>query len=81
LVTWAPHSARGRGELQHRVAELDRSELAACEALREAVARTKRLELALDSIRAANRRNALRRADQQADERELVRYAAARLPD
>jgi predicted nucleic acid-binding Zn-ribbon protein len=73
LVSWTPHAARGRATLQQRAAELDRSELAAREALRDAIARTRRLELALEAIQVANRRTAMRRADQQADERELVR--------
>jgi hypothetical protein len=81
LVTWTPHAARGRATLQQRAAELDRSELAAREALREAIARTKRLELALEAIQVANRRTAMRRADQQADERELVRQASAMQAD
>src|SRR5579871_4799898 len=52
LASWGPHAARHRGPLSNRAAELDRGESNAREALREAVARTKRLELALDSIRA-----------------------------
>ena len=71
---WTLHAARGRAQLRQRAMELDRSELAAREALREAIARTKQLELALTTIQAEHRRAAARRVDQQADERELTRY-------
>jgi hypothetical protein len=54
--------------------ELNRSELAAREALREAIVRTKQLEFALATIQAEHRRAAARRIDQQADERELTRH-------
>ena len=74
LEGWTLHAARGRAQLRQRATELDRSELAAREALREAIARTKQLELALNTIQAEHRRAAARRVDQQADERELTRY-------
>jgi hypothetical protein len=70
LEGWTLHAARGRAQLRQRATELDRSELAA----REAIARTKQLELALNTIQAEHRRAAARRVDQQADERELTRY-------
>ena len=77
LATWAPHASRNRNPLLRRAAELDRSESTAREALRDAVARTKRLELALDAIRAEHRRATARQAEQQADERELARQGPA----
>jgi hypothetical protein len=76
MATWVPHAARSRGPLRHRAAELDRSEGAARELLRDAIARTKRLELALDAVQAAHREDAARRASQQADEHELARRAS-----
>jgi hypothetical protein len=80
LVNWTPRAARNSARLRHRVTELERSKTAAREALREAVAGTRRLELAMESIQTANRRSALRRANQLADEHELARYTVGRAP-
>jgi hypothetical protein len=74
LEGWTLHASRGRTQLRQRATELNRSELAAREALREAIVRTKQLEFALATIQAEHRRAAARRIDQQADERELTRH-------
>jgi hypothetical protein len=79
LASWAPHASRNRSPLLQRASELDRSETTAREALRDAVSRTKRLELALDAIRAEHRRTTTRRNEQQADERELARQTTGGL--
>lgn len=73
LEGWTLHASRGRTQLRQRATELNRSELAAREALREEIVRTKQLEFALATIQAEHRRAAARRIDQQADERELTR--------
>jgi hypothetical protein len=73
---WVPHAARSRATLQHRSAELDRAETAARDALREAYAATKRLELARDATLRQARRTWTRRADLRADEQATIRQMA-----
>ena len=77
MATWLPHAARSRAPLQRRATELDRREDTAREALREAIARRKRLELALEAIQVEHQRQTTRRAEQQADERERERAIRA----
>lgn len=74
--TWASHAARTRTVLQDRSAELDRAEDNAREALREAFAATKRLELARDATLRQDRRTGARRADFRADEQASIRRLA-----
>lgn len=73
---WAPHAARARGPLEDRRAELDRAEATTREALREAFAATKRLELARDAALRQDRRFGMRRADFRADELVSIRQPA-----
>lgn len=77
MATWLPHAARNRAPLQHRATELDRRQDTAREALREAIARRKRLELALEGIQAEHQRQSARRVEQQADEHERARAVRA----
>ena len=74
LGAWSNNALRVRAQLRARQAELDRSEAAARDALRMAFADLKRLEMARDSAARQQRTIAMRRADNQADER----YASAR---
>ncbi len=74
LGAWSNNAARLRAQLRARHAELDRSEVAARDALRMAFADLKRLEMARDSAARRQRTIANRRADNLADER----YASAR---
>lgn len=73
---WAPHAARTRGSLEDRRAELDRAEATAREALREAFAATRRLELAREAALRQDRRCVMRRVDGQADELASIRQPA-----
>jgi hypothetical protein len=73
---WAVHAARNGARLQDRRAELGRTEATAREALREAFAQTKRLELAREAELADAQRSWLRAADTQAAEQERTRTAA-----
>jgi hypothetical protein len=70
---WVPHAARARTSLEDRSAELGRAESRARDALREAFASTRRLELVRDAVLRQDRRAGLRRADAQADERASIR--------
>ncbi len=72
---WAVHAARNGATLQHRRAELDRTEANARDALREAFAQTKRLELARAAELRGAQRSWLRQADIRADEQERTRTA------
>jgi hypothetical protein len=74
--TWTRQATRNRATLQQRFAELGRTEATARESLGDAIAQMKRLQSVLESAEAANRENALRRADIRADERESARHTA-----
>ncbi len=73
---WVRQATRARARLQQRFAELDRTETAARESLRDAIAQVKRLQNVLTSREAATRQSAMHRADLRADEREVARHAA-----
>ena len=75
--TWARQANRARGKLQQRFAELDRTETAARESLRDAISQVKRLQSVLESAESSMRQAATRRADIRADEREVARHAAS----
>lgn len=75
---WAAHSARGRSRLQAGFEELGASADTAREVVRDTVAQVRRLEIVLDTKRTEARRLLARRAENNADERELVRYASLR---
>lgn len=74
---WARHAARTRAKLQQRFAELDRTETAARESLRDAVAQMKRLQTVEDTAQAAARQIGVNRAQTRAEEREMMRLRAA----
>jgi hypothetical protein len=71
--TWAGRAAKGRTQLRNRFEELDISAHAARDNLRDSAAQLRRLEIVLETEQAKARRAAARRADAQADERELAR--------
>lgn len=79
MATWLPHTARNRAPMQHRVTELASREDIAREALCKAIARRKQLEVALAAVQAGHRREIVRRAEKQADERERLRISRAEL--
>ena len=75
-ATWMTAAARRRQDLTTGLARLEAREAEAREAVREALADTRRLELALEQITQTERRMALRREQQAAEEAELQRPKA-----
>ena len=73
---WMTAAARRRQDLTTGLALLEAREAEAREAVREALADTRRLELALEQITQTERRMALRREQQAAEEAELQRPKA-----
>lgn len=69
---WAAHAARRGAELKTRHAEIDRLETAARDALRDAAADAKRVELAHDTAQRQARKAEVRQADLLADEQQIL---------
>lgn len=72
-TTWAHIHARQRRQLAWAVGQLQQQEAVARDALREKFAEVKRLEIALETAEAAEKRKAQRKKEQEAEDTELRR--------
>ena len=74
---WMRQATRARAKLKQRFSELDSTENAARESLRDAIAQVKRLQTVMETAQSAARRVGLHHAQTRADERESIRHSAA----